>query len=136
MVCERMVFTEAVPGILVQARVTPRAKAMTAEVVLDENRSVAAVAGQYRCGWHTVHDHAIAVADVALEAQPLPVRVLGIDETRRGKAKWESDPQTGPRVWLDRWNTGLVDITGDRGLLAQVNGRPSAAVMDWPGGRP
>jgi transposase len=131
MVCERTVFTEAVPGIPARARVTPRAKAMMAEAVLDEDRSVAAVAGQYRCGWHTVHDHVIAVADAALEAQPLPVRVLGIDETRRGKAKWESDPQTGLRVWVDRWDTGLVDITGDQGLLAQVNGRTSAAVIDW-----
>ena len=57
--------------------------------------------------------------------------VLGIDETRRGKARWESDPDTGRRVWVDRWDTGLVDITGDQGLLAQVNGRNSAAVIDW-----
>lgn len=57
--------------------------------------------------------------------------VLGIDETRRGKAKWESDPDTGRRVWVDRWDTGLVDITGDAGLLSQVNGRNSAAVIDW-----
>lgn len=85
----------------------------------------------YRCGWHTVHDHVIAVADAALEAEPAPVRVLGIDETRRGKAKWEYDPVLGRRVSVDRWDTGLVDITGDQGLLAQVNGRNSATVIDW-----
>ena len=60
-----------------------------------------------------------------------PVRVLGIDETRRGKAKWEHDPLTGRRVWVDRWDTGLVDISGDQGLLGQVNGRNSAAVITW-----
>ena len=60
-----------------------------------------------------------------LDAEPDPVRVLGIDETRRGKAKWETDPDTGRRIWVDRWDTGLVDITGDQGLLAQVNGRNS-----------
>jgi transposase len=58
------------------------------------------------------------------------VTVLGIDETRRGKAKWETDPDTGRRMWVDRWDTGLVDITADQGLLGQVNGRNSAVVID------
>ncbi|WP_415915337.1 ISL3 family transposase [Rhodococcus pyridinivorans] len=57
--------------------------------------------------------------------------MLGIDETRRGKAKWETCPETGERRWVDRWDTGLVDLTGDQGLLAQVNGRTSAVVIDW-----
>lgn len=131
MVCERRVFTESVPGVPARARVTPRAKASMASAVLDEDRSVAAVAGQYRCGWHTVHDHVITVADTALQAELEPVRVLGIDETRRGKAKWEHDHVLGRRVWVDRWDTGLVDITGDQGLLAQVNGRTSGVVIDW-----
>lgn len=72
--------------------------AQMATEVLDEDRSVAAVATDYRCGWHTVHDHVIAVADAALDAEPAPVRVLGIDETRRGKAKWEYDPVLGPEL--------------------------------------
>ena len=130
-VCKRTVFTEAVPGVPARARVTPRAKAMMATEVLDKDRSVAAVASDYRCGWHTVHDRVITVADAALEAEPAPVVVLGIDETRRGKAKWETDPATGRRRWVDRWDTGLVDITGDQGLLAQVNGRNSQTVIDW-----
>jgi transposase len=130
-VCDRKVFTESVPGIPARARVIPRAKASMATAVLDGDRSVAAVADAYGCGWHTVHDHVIAVADGALEAEPAPVAVLGIDETRRGKAKWETDPDTGRRVWVDRWDTGLVDITGDQGLLAQVNGRSSGTVIDW-----
>ena len=134
-VCDRKVFTEAVPGVPAQARVTPRAKASMATEVLDKDRSVAAIAGDYRCGWHTVRDHVIAVADAALEAEPAPVVVLGIDETRRGKVKWETDAETGQRIWVDRWDTGLVDITGDQGLLAQINGRDSATVIDWLGQR-
>ena len=130
-VCDRKVFTEAVPGVPARVRVTPRAKASMAAEVLDKDRSVAAVAGEYRCGWHTVHDHVITVADAVLEAEPAPVVVLGIDETRRGKAKWETDPDTGQRSWVDRWDTGLVDITGDQGLLVQVNGRTSAVVTEW-----
>jgi hypothetical protein len=36
------------------------------------------------------------------------VVVVGIDQTRRGKAKWETDAATGQRNWVDRWDTGLV----------------------------
>jgi hypothetical protein len=40
-----------------------------------------------------------ATADPVLDAEPAPVTVLGIDETRRGKAKYETCPETGKRVW-------------------------------------
>lgn len=129
--CDRKVFTESVPGIPPRSRVTPRAKTTMAAGVLDDDRSVSAVAAEYRCGWHTVHDRVVTVADTVLDDEPGPVTVLGIDETRRGKAKWETDPVTGTRRWVDRWDTGLVDIGGDRGLLAQVNGRSAATVIDW-----
>lgn len=129
--CKRKVFTEATPGIPPRARVTPRAKTLLAGAVLDGDRSVSAVAAGYGCAWHTVHTHVIKVADTVLDTEPAPVRVLGIDETRRGKAKWETCPETGVRTWVDRWDTGLVDIAGGQGLLAQVNGRTSAVVTDW-----
>lgn len=129
--CERRVFTESTPGVPPRTRVTPRAKALLAEAVLDGDRSVSAVAGDYKCAWHTVHNHLVMVADAALAGEPEPVLVLGIDETRRGKARWETDPDTGARSWVDRWDTGLVDILGDQGLLAQVNGRTSAVVTNW-----
>jgi hypothetical protein len=32
---------------------------------------------------------------------------------------------------VDRWDTGLVDITGAGGLLVQVNGRSAQPVIDW-----
>ena len=79
-------FTESASGIPPRARVTPRAKSLLADAVLDGDRSVSAVAGDYGCAWHTVHDHLIVVADAALGDEPEPVLVLGIDETRRGKA--------------------------------------------------
>jgi transposase len=47
----------------------------------------------------------------------------------------ETCPTTGVRRWVDRWDTGLVDITGTGGLLVQVNGRASQPVTDWLGGR-
>ena len=46
---------------------------------------------------------------------------------RQGEARDRSDHRN-PAV-VDRWDTGVVDIAGDEGLLAQVNGRSSAAVI-------
>src|SRR4029077_11222604 len=129
--CVRKNFTESTPSVPPRARVTMRAKADMALAVLDDDRSVKAVATAYGCSWNTCHDAVIATADPVLAGQPQPVRVLGIDETRRGKAKWETCPDTGVRAWVDRWDTGLVDITGTGGLLVQVNGRAAKPVTDW-----
>jgi transposase len=112
---------------------TVRAKREMALAVLDDDRSVKAVGAAYGCTWNTCHDAVIATADPALAAEPegVSVSVLGIDETRRGKAKWETCSKTGVRRWVDRWDTGLVDITGAGGLLVQVNGRAAKPVTDW-----
>jgi transposase len=110
---------------------TVRAKREMALAVLDDDRSVKAVGAAYGCTWNTCHDAVIATADPALAAEPEGVTVLGIDETRRGKAKWENCSATGVRRWVDRWDTGLVDIAGTGGLLVQVNGRAAKPVTDW-----
>ena len=36
---------------------------------------------------------------------------------------------------MDRWHTGFVDLSGDQGLLGQVEGRTIAAVTGWLAGR-
>ena len=135
MLCKRKSFTEATPAVPARARVTLRAKSEMAHSVLDDDRSVAAVATAYGCSWNTCHDAVAATADPVLAAEPEPVTVLGIDETRRGKAKYQTCPDTGKRVWVDRFDTGLVDITGTGGLLVQVNGRSAKPVADWLGER-
>ncbi len=67
---DRKVFTEAVPGVPARAPVTPRAKASMATEVLDKDRSMAAVASDYRC-WHTMHDHVVeALAQKACSRSP------------------------------------------------------------------
>ena len=131
MLCKRKSFTEAVPAVPPRARVTARAKAEMGLAVLDDDRSVAAVAAAYGCSWNTCHDAVTATADPVLDAEPDPVSVLGIDETRRGKAKYQTCPETGKRIWVDRFDTGLVDITGTAGLLVQVNGRSAKPVSQW-----
>ena len=133
--CENKTFTEATPGVPPRARVTTRAKAEMASAVLDDIRPVAAVAEAYGCTWNTCHAAVEATADPVLDSEPAPISVLGIDETRRGKAKYETCPDTGTRVWIDRFDTGLVDITGNAGLLVQVNGRSAKPVSDWLGER-
>ena len=81
------------------------------------------------------HNAFVAYADEVLPDGPPPVRVLGIDETRRGKGRYEVESSTGVKVWVDRFDTGLVDLDGTGGLFAQVNGRNSAAVIAWLGQR-
>ncbi len=129
--CARKQFTESVPQIPPRARFTVRAKAEMAAAVLDGWRSVAEVSAAWGTTWNTCHRAVVALADPILARELAPIRVLGIDETRRGKAKWETDPATGARTWVDRFDTGMVDIAGDLGLLAQVNGRDVATVVDW-----
>jgi transposase len=61
-----------------------------------------------------------------------PVRVLGIDDHRRGKPLFHRDPASG--VWVadaDRWQSVLVDAAGGHGLLGQVEGRAGADVIAW-----
>jgi transposase len=130
-VCKRKRFTESVPAVPPRARVTVRAKAEMALAVLDDDRSVKSVAAAYGTTWNVCHEAVKATADPVLAAEPDHVVVLGIDETRRGKAKWDTCPDTGGRRWVDRWDTGLVDITGAGGLLVQVNGRAAQPVIDW-----
>ena len=72
--------------------------------------------------WRIAHDAFVAYAEQVLPSGPPPVRVLGIDETRRGKGRDEIETSTGVKVWVDRFDTGLVDLDGTGGLFAQVNG--------------
>lgn len=129
--CVKNTFTEATPEVPPRARMTTRAKTEMAHAVLDDLRPVAGVATAFGCSWNTCHDAVKATADAVLDTAPPAVTVLGMDETRRGKARYETCPVTGTRIWIDRFDTGLVDITGTGGLLVQVNGRSAAPVCDW-----
>ena len=77
---------------------------------------------------YNLHD-CIGVERVAKAIEP--VRVLGIDETRRGRPRWEYCSETQRWVRVDPWDTGFVDLDGEQGLLGQRTGRTSAAVIEW-----
>jgi Transposase and inactivated derivatives len=82
---------------------------------------------------------AVVVHGLAELVEPAPTTVLGMDETRFGCPRWLPDGHhpDGRIRWVrtDPWETGFVDITGEQGLLGQVDGRTSAAVQAWLGAR-
>lgn len=128
--CTRATFTEAIPQVPARRRTTTRLRTQMARDIGDAARSVIEVAGGAGVSWPTAHAAFIAHADAVL-GDPAPVRVLGIDETRRGKPRWTRDQASGRWVRTDPWDTGFVDLAGDQGLLGQVEGRTGAAVRQW-----
>ena len=128
--CERSSFTEAIAQVPARARTTRRLRTQIGAAIGDAARSVAEVAAGHGVSWPTAHRAFVAHAKTRL-AGPEPVRVLGIDETRRGKPRWQRCAATGRWVRVDPWDTGFVDLAGDQGLLGQREGRTGAAVIDW-----
>ena len=112
-------------------QITTRARRAAAQSIGDHCRPVSGVAAEFGMDWKIAHDAFVTYADEVLPDGPPPVTVLGIDETRRGKGRYEIQTSTGVKVWVDRFDTGLVDLDGTGGLFAQVNGRTSAAVIAW-----
>ncbi len=130
--CPRATFTEALPAVPARARVTTRLRRECGAGIADRFSCVLAGALRYRVSWPVAHRAYVAHVDQVLAAPLPPVRVLGIDETRRGKIQWEQDLVTGRwQVAHDRWHTGIVDAAGTGGLLAHIDGRTAAKVTQW-----
>jgi transposase len=82
--------------------------------------------------WPVVHAAFAGRADPVLERPLSPVAHLGIDEHRRGRPRWRTDEGSGEYVLLaDRWHTCLFDLSGDQGLLGQVEGRTADDAAYW-----
>jgi transposase len=98
----------------------------------DGGRTIVQSARDHGVSWPIVAAAFTAHATAVLPAEPEPVAVLGIDEVRRGKPHWSFDEQAGSwTTTADRWHVGFVDLSGGQGLLAQVEGRTTAAVTGW-----
>jgi transposase len=128
--CARSSFSEVIAQVPARARTTGRLRTQIGAAIGDAARSVAEVAGAHGVSWPTAHRAFVAHADAVL-TEPQPTPVLGIDETRRGKPRWEFSADTQRWVRVDPWDTGFVDLAGDQGLLGQRAGRTGAAVVDW-----
>jgi len=128
--CPRGSFTEQIAEVPAGRRTTGRLRRAIASAVGDAARSVAESAAAHGVSWPTAHAAFVEAAELVL-GEPEPTPVLGIDETRRGKPRWVREPGTDRWVRTDPWDTGFVDLAGAQGLLGQVEGRTSAAVVDW-----
>jgi transposase len=126
--CPRKAFTEQIPEVPAGARLTGRLRRSVA-VQIGEGLAVS-VASVGLMSWPIAHAAFITHAD-ALLAEPDPVRVLGIDETRRGRPRWTQDADSGKWVKLERFETNFVDLAGPQGLLGQASGRKQTNVIDW-----
>jgi transposase len=128
--CSRRSFTEQIEQIPAGARITGRLRAASGRRVRDAGSTVVQAARDLQLSWPTVMA-AFRTAAGEVVGAPLPdIEVLGIDETRRGRTRWEQDPDTGKwKMTRDRWHTGFVDALGSGGLLGQVEGRTVADVL-------
>ena len=133
--CGRRTFTEALPAIPPRHRLTARLRTSIGAAVADGGRTVVQAARDHEVSWPIANAAFTTAAKNTLPALTPVVEHLGIDETRRGKARFRL--VTGPDgadVWevvADRWHVGFVDLTGGAGLLGQVEGRTSASVSEW-----
>jgi transposase len=85
-----------------------------------------------RRSWPVAHDAFAAAAGPVLDQPLAPVAHRGIDEHRRGRPQWYTDPGTGEyRQLADRWHTCFFDLSGDQGLLGQVEGRTADDTAYW-----
>jgi len=127
--CDRLSFTESIGEVPAGRRTTGRLLRSCVDAVV-ENRCVDEVARAHGVSWPTVQravdDHARANL-----GEPGPTPVLGIDETRFGAPRWAQDPLTEKWRLTDPWETGFVDLATGQGVLGQVTGRTSAAVIAW-----
>ena len=85
--CQRSSFTEAIAQVPARARTTRRLCTQIGAAIGGAARSVAEVATAHGVSWPTAHRAFVAHAEQLL-GEPQPTRVLGIDETRRGKPRW------------------------------------------------
>ena len=135
--CPRASFTESLPAVRARSRLTTRLRTELGYAIAEQGRVVSESAAHYGVDWSIVHAAFVAHVAAPLAAPLPPVKVLGIDETRRGRPVFAQDPDT--KRWVlacDRWHTGFVDAAGTGGLLAQVEGRTSAATIAWLNAQP
>jgi transposase len=130
--CARTSLTESVPQIPAGARLTARLRQVAGNKVRDDGATVVQAGRDLGLSWPTVMAAVRVQAADLVEAEPEPVAVAGIDETRRGRPRWVKDETCGTwKMVIVRWHVGFVDVGGGQGLLGQVEGRTAKAVTDW-----
>ena len=130
--CLRKTFTESVPALPPRCRITARLRRQAGGEIAERGITPAEAARHAGVSWPVVHDAFAAAADPVLDQDLAPVTHLGIDEHRRGRARFAVDEQTGEyTVLADRWHTCFFDLSGQQGLLGQVQGRTADDAAYW-----
>jgi transposase len=115
---------------LARGAMTDRAGRWVCEQVGRAGRTVAEVARELGCDWHTVNDAVIAYGTPLVEdpARIGPVDALGLDETLFSRTgRWRTQ----------QWCTSIVDVSaGHTQLLDVVPGRSAAGPSGWLEARP
>ena len=133
--CERKTFTERLPQVPPRCRITSRLREQAAREVEERGITPAEAARHAGVSWPVAHDAFAARADPLLGQAPAPVAHLGIDEHRRGRPRWRLDAATGEYAQLaDRWHTCFYDLSGEQGMLGQVEGRTADDAAYWLAG--
>jgi transposase len=130
--CPRKTFNEWVPALPPRCRITARLREQAAHEVTERGIAPAEAARHAGVSWPVAHEAFAAAADPVLDQPVAPVAHLGIDEHRRGRARFAVDAQTGEyTVLADRWHTCFFDLDGQQGLLGQVQGRTADDAAYW-----
>jgi len=130
--CPRKTFTESLPAVPARCRLTERLRGLAGAEVAERGCTVAGAARWAQVSWPVAHQAFAAQADPVLEQPLRRVAHLGIDEHRRGRPRFAIDPDSGEYVLLaDRWHTCFFDLSGDQGLLGQVEGRTADDAAYW-----
>jgi transposase len=130
--CARGTFTEALPAVPPRCRLTGRLRGLLGAEVAERGCTVAEAGRWQHVSWPVTHAAFAERADPLLEQPPALIDHLGIDEHRRGRPRWRADEGTGEYVLLaDRWHTCFFDLSGDQGLLGQVEGRTADDAAYW-----
>ena len=130
--CARKTFTESLPAVPARCRLTGRLRELTGAEVAERGCTVAEAARWQHVSWPVAHRAFARSADPVLARPAGLVRHLGIDEHRRGRPRFGYDQSTGEYALLaDRWHTCFFDLSGDQGLLGQVEGRTADDAAYW-----
>jgi hypothetical protein len=85
--------TTTAPAIRARSRLTTRLRTELGDAIAEQGRVVSESAAHYGVDWSIVHAAFVEHVKAPLAAPLPPVKVLGIDETRRGKPVWAKQPR-------------------------------------------
>jgi transposase len=133
--CPAGTFTERLMQVPPRCKITRRLLGHAAREVAERGITPSEAARHNGISWPSVHDAFAEKADEILGGEPAQVAHLGIDEHRRGRPRWRKDTDTGETVQLaDRWHTCFYDLSGNQGMLGQVEGRTADDAAYWLAG--